>query len=359
MIDAIYLQLEMKDSKKILVTGGCGYIGGHTIVDLINNGFDVISVDDLSRGSLRMLTGVEKVTGRKVKNYKVNLCNLEDTEAIFTENPDLVGIIHFAAYKSVPESVREPLKYFNNNINSLVNLLQCARENNIHNFVFSSSCSVYGNAAALPVKEDAPWAEAESPYARTKQMGEQICRDFTVPTKKINIMLLRYFNPVGAHSSAIIGELQEKPENLVPIITQTAIGKRRDMQVYGGDYPTRDGTCVRDYIHVMDIANAHTKALQYMIAAKNKERCEVFNLGSGNGVTVLELINAFEKVSGQKLNYKIGPRRPGDVIEVYANNDKAREVLGWEAKHSLDEMMDTAWRWELTMKKETETAKLN
>lgn len=349
----------MKDAKKILVTGGCGYIGGHTIVDLINNGFDVISVDDLSRGSMRMLHGIEKITGRKVKNYKVNLCNLEDTEAIFTENPDLVGIVHFAAYKSVPESVREPLKYFNNNLNSLVNLLQCARENNIHNFVFSSSCSVYGNATTLPVSEEVPWAEAESPYARTKQMGEQICKDFIVPTKNINIILLRYFNPVGAHPSASIGELQEKPENLVPIITQTAIGKRRDMQVYGGDYTTRDGTCVRDYIHVMDIANAHTKALQYMMDHKNKERCEVFNLGSGNGVTVLELINAFEKVSGQKLNYKIGPRRPGDVVAVYANNDKARNILGWEAKYNLDEMMDTAWRWELEMKKEVEAAKLN
>jgi len=349
----------MKDPKKILVTGGCGYIGAHTIIDLLANGFDVISVDDLSRGSMRMLHGIEKITGRKVKNYKVNLCNLEDTEAIFTENPDIIGIIHFAAYKFVPESVREPLKYFHNNINSLVNVLQCAKENNIHHFVFSSSCSVYGNPTTLPVKEDAPLQDAESPYARTKQMGENICKDFSVPTKNLNITLLRYFNPVGAHPSAMMGELQEKPENLVPIITQTAIGKRKDMQVYGNDYPTRDGTCVRDYIHVMDIANAHTKALQYMLLGKNKERCEVFNLGSGNGVTVLELIQSFEKISGQPLNYKIGARRPGDVVAVYANNDKAREVLGWQATYGLDEMMDTAWRWELEMKKEMEAAKLN
>ncbi len=349
----------MKDPKKILVTGGAGYIGGHTIADLMANGFDIISVDDLSRGSMRMLHGIEKITGRKVKNYKVDLCNLEDTEAIFTENPGIAGIIHFAAYKSVPESVREPLKYFRNNINSLVNVLQCARENNINHFVFSSSCSVYGNAEKLPVSEDAPQREAESPYARTKQMGENICKDFSVPTRKFNVTLLRYFNPVGAHPSAMIGELQLIPENLVPVITQTAIGKRKDMQIFGNDYPTRDGTCVRDYIHVMDIANAHTKALQYMISEKNTERCEVFNLGSGNGVTVLELINAFEKVSGQKLNYKVGARRPGDVVEVYANNDKARKILGWEAKYSLDEMMDTAWRWELEMKKEMEAAKLN
>jgi UDP-glucose 4-epimerase len=349
----------MKETNKILVTGGCGYIGGHTIVDLINNGFDVISVDDLSRGSLRMLNGIEKIVGRKVKNYKVDLCNLEDTEAIFTENPGIVGIIHFAAYKSVPESVREPLKYFRNNINSLLNVLQCAKENKIGNFVFSSSCSVYGNAKELPVKEDAPWAEAESPYARTKQIGENICRDFTVPNKNFNVTLLRYFNPVGAHPSAMIGELQELPENLVPVITQTAIGKRKDMQVYGGDYPTRDGSCIRDYVHVMDIANAHTKALQYLMQGKNKERCEVFNMGTGNGVTVLELIKAFEKISGQKLNYKIGARRPGDVVEVYANNDKARKLLGWEIQYDLDEMMDTAWRWELAMKKEIEAAKLN
>ncbi|MBS1687149.1 MAG: UDP-glucose 4-epimerase GalE [Bacteroidetes bacterium] len=345
--------------KKILVTGGCGYIGGHTIVDLIENGFDVICVDDLSKGSLRMLHGVEKIVGKTVKNYKVNLCDLEDTEAIFIENPDIVGVVHFAAYKSVPESVREPLKYFRNNINSLVNVLQCAKEYGVQNFVFSSSCSVYGNADELPVNEEAKLKEPESPYARTKQMGEAICADFCVPNKKFNVVLLRYFNPVGAHMSATIGELQEVPENLVPVITQTAIGKRKDMQVYGSDYPTRDGSCVRDYIHVMDIANAHTKALQYMLDGKNTEHCEVFNLGTGQGVTVLELIAAFEKVSGQKLNYKIGARRPGDVVAVYANNNKAATKLGWETKYDLDQMMDTAWRWELYLKREAEKIQLN
>lgn len=340
---------------KILVTGGCGYIGGHTIVDLVENGYEVISIDDLSRGSSRMMEGIEKVTGKKIKNYKVNLCNLEDTEAVFTENPDIAGIIHFAAYKSVPESVQEPLMYFRNNINSLVNLLQCANENKINHFVFSSSCSVYGNPSRLPVDEKSELVEPESPYARTKQMGEAICRDFCKPNPDFNITLLRYFNPVGAHPSVIIGELQEKPENLVPMITQTAIGKRPEMQVFGSDYGTRDGSCVRDYIHVMDIANAHTKALQYTIEKRNTQQCEVFNLGSGNGVTVLELIHAFEKVSGEKLNYKMGPRRPGDVVAVYADNCKARALLDWDIKYTLDQMMDTAWRWEQALKKEAVT----
>ena len=332
--------------KKILVTGGCGYIGGHTIIDLVENGFDVISVDDLSRGSIKMLHGVEKILGRQIKNYKVNLCDLDDTEAIFLENPDIAGVIHFAAYKTVPESVKEPLKYFHNNFNSLINILHCCDEFDVDNFVFSSSCSVYGNATTLPVVEDAPFAEAESPYARTKQVGEAICRDFTFINKHFNTILLRYFNPAGAHPSALIGEFNEAAENVVPVITQTAIGQRQEMSVFGNDYNTRDGSCIRDYIHVMDIANAHTKALQYILEDRNKSNCEVFNLGTGNGVSVLEVINAFERVSGKKLNFKIAPRRPGDVIEVYANNNKAKSLLGWETKFDLDAMMDTAWKWE-------------
>jgi UDP-glucose 4-epimerase len=345
--------------KKILVTGGCGYIGGHTIVDLIDNGFDVISVDDLSKGSLRMLHGIEQVVKKPVKNYKVNLCNLEDTQAIFSENPDIVGIIHFAAFKSVPESVEFPLKYFRNNINSLVNILQCAKDYNIPNVVFSSSCSVYGNPDSLPVDESAQLKEAESPYARTKQMGEAICSDFVRANPSFKTILLRYFNPVGAHPSVKIGELQEKPENLVPVITQTAIGKRPSMNVFGSDYDTRDGSCIRDYIHVMDIANAHTKALQYMLENRNNAACEIFNLGTGEGVSVLELIQAFEKVSGEKLNYQLAARRAGDVIAVYANNDKAQKALGWNCKFSLDEMMDTSWRWEQELKKEAERVQLN
>jgi UDP-glucose 4-epimerase len=331
---------------KILVTGGCGYIGGHTIVDLIQNGFDVISVDNLSRGSLKMLEGIEKIVGRPIKNYRVDLCNLDDTEAIFLENPDLVGIIHFAAFKSVPESVSEPLMYFKNNLNSLINILQCAEDFDVDNFVFSSSCSVYGNASELPVSENALLVEPESPYARTKQMGEAMCRDFTSMHKDFNAILLRYFYPVGAHPSGLIGEFQDLSESVVPVITQTAIGKRKEMNVFGSDYDTRDGSCVRDYIHVSDIANAHTKALQYIIEDRNKSNCEIFNLGTGNGVTVLELIEAFERVSGEKLNYKVAPRRPGDVVAVYANNNKAKTLLGWETKYDLDVMMDTAWKWE-------------
>ncbi len=331
---------------KILVTGGCGYIGGHTIVDLIENGFEVISADDLSRGSAKMLAGIEKIVGKPIKNYKVDLCNLDDTEAIFLENPDIVGIIHFAAFKSVPESVDDPLMYFRNNFNSLINILHCANEFDVNNFVFSSSCSVYGNPTELPVVETLSFQEPESPYARTKQVGEAICRDFTNVNKHFNTILLRYFNPAGAHNSVNIGEFMEKPENVVPVITQTAIGKRKEMTVFGTDYDTRDGSCVRDYIHVMDIANAHTRALQYIIEDRNKANCEVFNLGTGNGVTVLELIKAFEKVSGLKLNYKVGPRRPGDVVEVYANNNRARTLLGWETRYDLDAMMDTSWRWE-------------
>lgn len=338
---------------KILVTGGCGYIGGHTIVDLVESGFDVISVDDLSRGSLNMLEGVNKVTGKNIKNYKVNLCDPDDTQAIFVENPDIVGIIHFAAYKSVGESVHHPLRYFHNNINSLVNLLQCVKDNNIKYFVFSSSCSVYGNPDKLPVDEKAVMKEPESPYARTKQMGEAICRDFSRANPDFNVILLRYFNPVGAHPSAIIGERQEKPENLVPVITETAIGKRPEMKVNGGDYDTRDGSCVRDYIHVMDIASAHTKSVQYLINEKNTEACEVFNLGTGNGVTVLELIKAFEKITGEQLNYQVGPRREGDVVAVYADNCKARALLDWDIKFGIEEMMNTAWKWEQAMKKES------
>jgi UDP-glucose 4-epimerase len=331
---------------KILVTGGCGYIGGHTIVDLVNNGFEVISIDDLSRGSLRMLAGVEMILGKEIKNYKVDLTNLDDTQAVFIENPDIIGIIHFAAFKSVNESVLEPLMYYKNNINSLVNILQCAKDYQVPNIVFSSSCSVYGNAQKLPVDELTSLAVAESPYAFTKQIGEVICSDFAKQNLGFNITLLRYFNPVGAHTSVLIGELQEKPENLVPVITQTAIGKRAEMTVFGNDYDTRDGSCVRDYIHVMDIANAHTKSLQYLMAGRNKQACEVFNLGTGNGVTVLELINAFEKVSEKKLNYQIGPRRSGDVIAVFADNTKATKLLGWEIQYDLDDMMDTAWRWQ-------------
>lgn len=335
---------------KVLVTGGCGYIGAHTIVDLINHGFDVVSVDSNIRSTTQLLDGIEKITGKKIHNYKVDLCNLEDTHAVFHENRDIVGVIHFAALKTVPESVAEPLLYFHNNLTSLVNILKCIQEFKIPNFVFSSSCSVYGNATALPVIEETPLGEAQSPYARTKQIGEQIIQDYNKVNDTQSI-ILRYFNPVGAHPSALIGELPlGKPDNLVPMITQTAIGKRPKMIVFGHDYDTRDGSCIRDYIHVMDIANAHTRALQYLLDKKNESNLETFNLGTGNGVTVLEAINAFEKISGVKLNYELGPRRPGDVIAIYANNSLAKSKLGWEPKIGIEDMMRTAWQWEVSLR---------
>src|SRR5882757_23891 len=315
--------------QKILVTGGCGYIGSHTIVDLIANGFEVICVDNNVRSSPRILEGVEKITGKKIKNYKVDLCNYDDTFAIFQENDNIAGNNHFAAYKAVGESVEQPLMYFENNLVSLINLLKCTQEFKVPYFVFSSSCTVYGNPDEIPVTELTPPKPAESPYGYTKQMGEQIINEFT-KANVVQSILLRYFNPVGAHPSTQIGELPVgRPANLVPAITQTAIGKLPQMSVYGDDYPTRDGSCVRDYIHVCDIAHAHTLALEYLIAGKTSKKCEVFNLGSGNGVTVLEAINTFEKVSGVKLNYVIAPRRAGDVIAIYANNELAVTQLGW------------------------------
>jgi UDP-glucose 4-epimerase len=339
-------------NNKVLVTGGCGYIGAHTIVDLIEHGFEVFSIDNNSRSTTQLLDGAAQITGKKVKNYRVNLCDYDDTYAVFSENRDMAGVIHFAAFKTVPESVENPLLYFHNNLDSLINVLRCVKEFQVPNLVFSSSCSVYGNAKDLPVVEATPLGEAQSPYARTKQMGEQIIEDFSRVNAPNNI-LLRYFNPVGAHPSAKIGELPlGKPDNLVPVITQTAVGKIPKMVVYGSDYPTRDGSCIRDYIHVMDIARAHTKALQYLIEGKNTSKLEVFNLGTGNGVSVLEAIHAFEKVSGVKLNYELGPRRPGDVVSIYANNQHAREKLDWNIQYDIDAMMDTAWRWELKLKEQ-------
>jgi len=345
--------------KKILVTGGCGYIGSHTIVDLINNGYEVISIDNLSRGFQQTINGVSAIVGKTVKNYIVDICSLEDVRAVFEENPDIVGIIHFAAYKSVPESVSQPLEYFRNNITSLLNVLECAKEYDVKNIVFSSSCSVYGNADVLPVTEATPLKEVQSPYARTKVMGEEICADFIKANPGFKVILLRYFNPVGAHPTSLIGELNVKPENLVPIITQTAIGKRDSMTVFGNDYDTRDGSCIRDYIHVMDIANAHTKAVTKSLEDALPSDCELYNLGTGNGVTVLELIKTFEEVSKTKLNYVIGGRREGDVIAVYANNDKAKQELGWNCQYNVEAMMDTAWKWEQQLANTAKKVMLN
>lgn len=345
---------------KILVTGGCGYIGSHTIIDLLENGYSVISIDDNSRSTSYAVNGIEQITGKKIKNYKVDLKNFDETRAVFQENEDITGIIHFAAYKAVGESVAEPLRYYENNMFGLINLLKCVQEFDIPYFVFSSSCTVYGNPDSIPVTELSPTKKAESPYGATKQMGEEILRDFTKIDGIRSAILLRYFNPVGAHPSGLIGEVPVgKPQNLVPAITQTAIGKLPKMLVHGNDYPTRDGSCVRDYIHVSDIASAHTLALQYLINNENQSPCDVFNLGTGNGISVLEAIHTFEEVSGVKLNYEIGPRRPGDVIAIYANNDEAVKRLGWKIKYGIKDMMKTAWDWELKIKEAEEKVKSN
>lgn len=329
---------------KILVTGGCGYIGSHTIVDLIENGYSqVINVDDNSRSSSDVLKGIESITGKAIKNYKQDLKDYSGLVKIFEENEDIEAIIHFAAYKSVEESVYNPLLYYENNIVSLINVLKCADKFNVPYFVFSSSCTVYGNPDELPVTEESKTKIPESPYGSTKQIAERIIIDFC--SDKLKCVLLRYFNPVGAHPSIQIGESPlGKPQNLVPIITQTATGKIEKMKVYGDDYLTKDGTCVRDYIHVSDISHAHTLSINYLRTSDSK--FEFFNLGSGNGISVMEMIHSFEKISGVKLNYEIGPRRKGDVESIYANNTKAKELLGWNPRYSLDQMMSTAWEWE-------------
>ncbi len=338
--------------KKILVTGGTGYIGSHTIVDLLENQFEVISIDNFSRSSPLALDGIEKISHQKIKNYSVDLCHYEDTRQVFIKNENIAGIIHFAAFKSVPESVQFPLRYYENNLYSLINLLKCVEEFQIETFVFSSSCSVYGNVEQLPVTEDTPLSEPQCAYAASKQMGEQIIKDFSKRNAFCKSILLRYFNPVGAHPSALIGESPiEKPNNLVPLITQTAIGLLEKMYVWGNDYNTRDGFCIRDYIHVMDIANAHTKALEHLLQHQVNAPYEILNLGTGNGISVMEIIQTFEKISGVRLNYEIGPRRDGDVMAIYANNEKAKKLLNWQIKYSTEDMMQTAWQWQQMLAK--------
>jgi len=332
--------------KKVLVTGGTGFIGSHTIVDLINHGYEVISADNYTNSNAEPLESIKQITGVAVKNYEVDLCDLEATEQIFKDHKDIVGIIHFAALKAVGESVEKPILYFKNNLNSLLNILECCQKYEIPNLIFSSSCTVYGNADELPVTEKTPEKEAESPYGRTKQIGEKLIKD-SLKGSHTNAISLRYFNPAGAHRSGLMGESPVNiAQNLVPVITETAIGKRKSMTVFGDDYDTRDGSCIRDYIHVMDLASAHTKSLEYLIQGNNEAYYEVFNLGIGAGVSVLEAIHAFESTTGKKLNYEIGPRRPGDVIAIYADDQLAREKLKWTPEYSIEDIMSTAWAWE-------------
>lgn len=332
---------------KILVTGGTGYIGSHTIVELLNKGLQVICVDNLSNSNEAVPQNIKAITQKDFIHYTIDITNKNQLEKIFQEHTDIKGVIHFAAFKAVGESVEKPLYYYHNNITGLLYLLQLVNVYAVPYFVFSSSCTVYGNPAVMPVTEQTPLQPAASPYGHTKAMAEQIIRDFSrVSNTKFSV--LRYFNPAGAHPSNLIGELPVgKPKNLVPSITQFAIGKIATLQVFGIDYHTRDGSCLRDYIHVCDLAEAHTLALQHL--AKSENNLEIFNLGSGNGVTVLEAIRAFEDVSNIKLKYTISERRPGDVAAIYANNNLAKDILGWQPKYSLHNIMQTAWAWEQKM----------
>ena len=330
---------------KVIVTGGCGYIGSHTIVELLTEGYEVVSVDNLSNSSLAALDHIESLTGVQVKNYPVDLCDARATRDVFAHEKDASALIHFAAYKAVGESIREPWKYYYNNLNAQLNVLNGILENGIRQFVFSSSCAVYGDSDVLPVTENLPFGAATSPYGRTKQIGEQMSEDI-LRKSACRRVYLRYFNPVGAHPSGKIGEAPGTALNLVPIITETAIGAREGFTVFGSDYPTPDGTCVRDYIHVVDVARAHVLALQYLEMGKESEETSAFNLGLGYGLSVLELIAMFERVSGVTLNYTIGPRREGDVAEVYGDPAKAKEILGWSPTYTLEDMMRTAWQWE-------------
>ncbi|MES2566592.1 MAG: UDP-glucose 4-epimerase GalE [Bacteroidota bacterium] len=338
----------------IIVTGGAGYIGSHTIIELLQQtNYTIVSIDNFSNSNSDTFDRIEKITGKQVKNLNVDICNLEALELAISKVKDPIGIIHFAAFKSVPQSVADPLLYYHNNIASLVNILKISKSLNISNFIFSSSCSVYGNVEELPVTELTPFSVAESPYAHTKQMGEDIVTKFTKSEPNFKSVLLRYFNPVGAHPTGFNGEYpRNRPDNLVPYITQTAAGILQKLTVFGNDYDTRDGSCIRDYIHVNDIADAHVRALNYLIENKQKKATSVFNLGTGVGVSVLEAIGSFEKVTQQKLNYQIGPRRAGDVISIYANNDFVKKELEWTPKYNLDDMMLSAWKWQMHLKEE-------
>jgi UDP-glucose 4-epimerase len=333
-------------SAKILVTGGLGFIGSHTVVALQQKGYEVIIVDNLLNSRIEVLGGIEKITNKKPDFHQIDLRDKNLVQQFFSNHDDIAGIIHFAANKAVGESVQNPLLYYENNVNSLVYLLQNALNQSDIKFIFSSSCTVYGQAAVLPITEDAPVQTAMSPYGNTKQIGEEIIYD-TTKVSNLQAISLRYFNPIGAHPSAAIGELPfGVPLNLVPFITQTVIGLRKELSVYGNDYDTRDGSCVRDYIHVMDLAEAHVVALERLLNNKNTDSFEVFNLGTGKGSTVLEVIHAFEKINKIKVPYKIVDRRPGDVTAAFADTLKARNILGWETKRTLEEALKDAWKWE-------------
>lgn len=340
--------------KKILVTGGTGYIGSHTVVELIGEGFEPVIVDNLYNSEAEVINRIQKITGVKPLLEVFDLCDQNKLDQFIRKRPDISAVIHFAAYKAVGESVNKPLDYYRNNLMSLVNILDAMKRYGIADLVFSSSCTVYGQPEKLPVTEDAPLQPATSPYGNTKQIGESIIRDTVASDKNVKAISLRYFNPIGAHPSALIGELPRGvPENLVPYLTQTGYGIREELKVFGDDYDTPDGSCIRDYLHVVDLAKAHVIAIKRLIEGKNKKNYEVFNLGTGNGVSVLEAIKSFERISGIKLKYKIVGRRAGDIEKIWADPSFANKELGWKTLSSLDEAMRTAWEWEKIVRSNT------
>ena len=336
--------------KKILITGGAGYIGSHTAVALVHAGYEPIIIDDFSNSEEGVLDRLRQILNREIKCYKGDCNDQTLVRRIFSEN-QISGVIHFAAHKAVGESTKLPLKYYRNNIGSLLVLLETMREFAVNDIVFSSSCTVYGQPDELPVKESTPRKEAESPYGNSKKIGEDILVDFVKSGVPIKVIALRYFNPIGAHQSALIGELPiGVPANLVPFVTQTGVGIREKITVFGNDYDTPDGTCIRDYIHVVDLADAHVKSIQYL-EDKPENFYDLFNVGTGKGNTVMEVIRAFEKVSGNALNYEIGPRRPGDIEKVWADTEKINNELNWRAQYNLEEALRDSWNWQLSLGK--------
>lgn len=335
------------NKKKILVTGGAGYIGAHTAVELHESGFIPILVDNFSKSDHTLLQGIGQLVGSTPKFYEGDCTDKEFLDVVFETEKDLAGVMHFAAYKSVVESVKNPIKYYRNNINSLLSLLEVMEGHGVFRFIFSSSCTVYGEPESIPVDENAPFRQAESPYGATKQIGERILEDAVKASKSLQVISLRYFNPIGAHPSALMGERpMDIPDNLVPYITQTASGKRKKLVIFGNDYDTPDGTCVRDFIHVVDLAKAHVCSIQKLMEAQKKASFDVYNLGTGEGVSVLHLVKEFISVTGIDLAYEIGPRRPGDVVRTFANPHKAQVELGWQTKYSIREALQHAWAWE-------------
>lgn len=343
-------------SKKILVTGGTGYIGSHTAVELITDGFEVVMIDNLYNSEAIVADRIEQITGVRPVLEVFDLCDNTALEDFFKKHRDISAIIHFAAYKAVGESVRKPLEYYRNNLLSLINLLEAMQHHGISSMVFSSSCTVYGQPDKLPVSEEAPLQPAKSPYGNTKKIGEEIIRDTCEADDKIRAISLRYFNPIGAHPTALIGELPRGvPENLVPFITQTAYGLRDELKVFGDDYDTPDGSCIRDYLHVVDLSRAHVVALKRLLESRNRKNYEVFNLGTGKGVSVFEAIKSFERATGVRLKYRVTDRRPGDIEKIWADPSLANRELGWKTLYTLDDAMKSAWEWEKFIRKQQES----